>query len=412
MTTRLHGIVWRWHFLAGLAACPILVITALTGALYVFQDELERAIKPEIFDVAPGERRQSADALLAAAPCKAASIVLDPDPTKSAIVWCEMVDGVQQRWGIDPYRAKPLDGDAWETSPFGIIFNLHWNLMLGDRGRLVVEWGTSWAMLLMISGAYLWWPRGRKNGTWWPRRLGGRQRMRDLHAIAGAYALPILLAISATGLCWTLLAGEKRWEPIADDAAHEAWHAPPRSKVLKTPRIGAEAALVAAGLGAPDQARVRYVQLPNAPDDPYVVYAYSVSHADPSAAASIWIDAYSGTKLNSVEWKDLSTMGSVSNTLYAIHVGSIAGLPGRIAALIAALILAGLCITGPWMWWMRRPRGKLGVPPAPARSPWPLYALLAVLGWLLPTVGYSLLAVLALESAAWATRRWRARRSA
>jgi uncharacterized iron-regulated membrane protein len=105
-------------------------------------------------------------------------------------------------------------------------------------------------------------------------------------------------------------------------------------------------------------------------------------------------------------------MGAVSNSLYAIHIGSIAGLAGRVAALVAALVLSWLCITGPWMWFKRRPRGGLGVPPRARRTPWPLFVLWAGLGWLLPAVGYTLLAVIAIELSIWAVQRWRAGRAA
>jgi uncharacterized iron-regulated membrane protein len=33
--------VWRWHFWAGLVACPVLLVVALTGALYTFREEIE-----------------------------------------------------------------------------------------------------------------------------------------------------------------------------------------------------------------------------------------------------------------------------------------------------------------------------------------------------------------------------------
>lgn len=410
MTTRLYGIVWRWHFAAGLAACPVLVVLALTGAIYTFQVELERAWKPALFDVVPGGARLPIDALIARVPpsCTPASVVRDPDPAHAVMVWCTAVDGAQLRWGADPYRGTVTGPDDFTRSLFGVVFGLHWELLLGERGRLVVEWATSWAVLLMASGAYLWWPRGRRTGTWWPRReLGGRQRLRDLHAVAGAYALPVLLAVAATGLCWTRLAGGDRWSRVADDTSEATWAAPPRSQPGEV-RIGVDRALAAAGI-APDDPRAVYVALPQAADDPYAVYAYAPDHAAPSAATSTWVDAYRGRVLRHVGWAELSTVGAVSNALYAVHVGSIAGLPGRIAVLLAALVLAGLCATGPWMWWKRRPRGGLGIPPPARRVPWPLYALTAGLGWLLPMVGYTLLAIVALEAIAWCVRRARRR---
>jgi uncharacterized iron-regulated membrane protein len=108
------------------------------------------------------------------------------------------------------------------------------------------------------------------------------------------------------------------------------------------------------------------------------------------------VDAYSGQELHRDGWSDRSALGKVDAARYSIHVGAILGLPGRIAACLASLILAGLCVTGPWMWWKRRTPGRLGAPPA-SPVPWWLYILAAALGWLLPTVGVTLLFVVAIE---------------
>ena len=409
MTTRLYGIVWRWHFLAGIAACPVLVVIALTGALYAFADEIERALKPELFFVEPAGERLALDRLVAAVPasCAPQAVVLSPDPARTVEVRCQPVDDIQHRWFVDPARGAALGTDTWSRSFVGVVWELHWNLMLGDRGRLVVEWATSWAVVLMLSGAYLWWPRGRRGGTWWPRRdVRLRPWLRDLHAIIGAYIVPVLLAIAASGLCWTLLAGEQRWERTHDDVAHRTWHYPPASTVVDgAPRIGIAAAVAAAGVDLRHEARALYVQLPAAPGDAYTIWLHAVGHGSPAQAVSTWIDAYSGRVLTRVGWAEHSTLGAVSNSLYAIHVGSIGGLPGRITALIAALVLAWLGVSGPWMWLQRRPRRGLGVPPRARRTPWPLFAAWVVLGWLLPAVGYTLLAVIACEVVAWAARR-------
>jgi uncharacterized iron-regulated membrane protein len=58
------------------------------------------------------------------------------------------------------------------------------------------------------------------------------------------------------------------------------------------------------------------------------------------------------------------------------------------------------------MWWKRRPKGKLGAPPRANRTPWALFAVLVPLGWLLPTIGVSVIAVLVIEGALWL---WRSR---
>src|SRR5262245_36678999 len=92
MATRLYGIVWRWHFLAGLAVCPIVFAVAITGALYVFEDEIERWRKPALIEVEAGAAadRLPVDRVLAAvaAACPPAGIVVPADRRRAAQVWC------------------------------------------------------------------------------------------------------------------------------------------------------------------------------------------------------------------------------------------------------------------------------------------------------------------------------------
>jgi uncharacterized iron-regulated membrane protein len=66
--------------------------------------------------------------------------------------------------------------------------------------------------------------------------------------------------------------------------------------------------------------------------------------------------------------------------------------------LFAALTVVLLAITGPVMWWQRRPKGRLG---APAMPQLPLMrgllAIIIVLGALFPLAGLSFALVVALD---------------
>lgn len=410
MATRLYGIVWRWHFLAGVIACPILFVIAITGALWAFQPELDRWANPELLAVEPAGPLRPIDELIAAAPptCTPLGINLPGRRDRPAVVYC--VEGTRREVYVDPYRATLLGERSAGSSFFGVVFGLHWDLLLGDPGRIAIEWASSWALLLLLSGAVLWWPRGKRRGggVWWPRRaISGRQWLRDLHAVVGAYAVPVLLAITATGLMWTLLAGQRRWHPLTEDAVHETWEHPPHSTASPgARRIGAEAAAAAAGIDRATERLAYYLALPATPEAPYTFLRYDDRYESPSVASSVWVDAYSGKRLIELGWADRSVAGKLDSTAYGIHIGTILGLPGRILACLAALILAALCVTGPWMWWKRRPRGRLGAPPRARRTPWVLFVVLGGLGWLLPTVGYTLLAVMLVELGLW---WWRTR---
>jgi hypothetical protein len=39
----LYRIIWRWHFYAGVLIAPVLPVVAVTGALYIFRQEIEDA---------------------------------------------------------------------------------------------------------------------------------------------------------------------------------------------------------------------------------------------------------------------------------------------------------------------------------------------------------------------------------
>jgi uncharacterized iron-regulated membrane protein len=54
--------------------------------------------------------------------------------------------------------------------------SIHGQLLLGRRGSWVVELAASWAIVLIVTGLYLWWPRGRgwraRSGPASPRKAG------------------------------------------------------------------------------------------------------------------------------------------------------------------------------------------------------------------------------------------------
>lgn len=409
MATRFYGLIWKWHFAMGLIACPLVAIVALTGAIYAFEPELKRWADADALVVEPQGPLRSLDelaALVTNAKCAPAQIYIVGPADASHVFYCED----ERATYVDPYRGAVLgEPSSWVKWLIDLAFGLHWELLLGSFGRLLVEWASSMTILLLFSGAILWWPRGKRRGggVLWPRTsLKGRQWLRDLHAIAGAYVLPVLLALAATGLMWTIHAGDARWNKIAQEAEHEH----PKSRVIPgAPRITIDRALAGAGIERAQTQRTVWIGIPGpkaAADQPYGLFVHDTTQESPSMIASISVDAYSGVEIDREGWDQRTAIQKVDVARYAIHVGAILGLPGRIAACAASVILAALCITGPWLWWKRRPRGKLGVPPA-ARAPWPLYLVAVALGWLLPTVGYTLLAIVVIEGVRWLARRHR-----
>src|SRR5918997_600439 len=47
----LYRAAWRWHFYAGLFVIPVLLTLAVTGAIYLFKDQAEPIMHPELLRV-------------------------------------------------------------------------------------------------------------------------------------------------------------------------------------------------------------------------------------------------------------------------------------------------------------------------------------------------------------------------
>jgi uncharacterized iron-regulated membrane protein len=90
----LYTAIWRWHFWAGLCVTPILLVVSITGLLYVFKEELEPLIYPQLVQVLPEERSAPiADQIAAARPYadgwKIAYYARAEDPNRSAQLFLE-----------------------------------------------------------------------------------------------------------------------------------------------------------------------------------------------------------------------------------------------------------------------------------------------------------------------------------
>ena len=90
------------------------------------------------------------------------------------------------------------------------MLTLHRNLFLGTTGRIVVELTTCWAIVLVATGIYLWWPQKANQvwGVWLPRlRAKPYVVLRDLHTVVGFYIAVVAIVISLTGLIYTYVWG-------------------------------------------------------------------------------------------------------------------------------------------------------------------------------------------------------------
>lgn len=437
---RAYRAIFRLHFYAGLIVAPFLLLLSVTGIVYLFNTEIDDALHPSwrFTDPAgvslPAER--IVDGALAAYPgAKPTRVDFPTEPGRTAVVFLKAADDAPFRVYVDPVTGIARGHFTERGSLVGAAGLLHGSLLMGDRGERVLELMSCWAIVLIATGLYLWWPRTpqRVFGVFVPRlNLRGRPLWRDLHAVAGVWGSLLLLFLLLSGLPWASHWGRDLNRamaaagigypasyrthtnhgagpvPAANDGAPTLGQTTPgvpwTLEQAPAPRVahvhGADATLIGvgeaarifAGLGLVTAYRLSY------PKDAHDVYTGYTYPDQPQGQRTVQLDPYTGEVLNDVRFADYGVGAQAVELGVQLHMGNYFGLPNQLLMLFAALMGAGLAISGPAMWLSRRREGLGAPPPLTASGPvWGLIAGLMVLGLIFPTLGLSLIGVFALE---------------
>jgi uncharacterized iron-regulated membrane protein len=440
--------VWRWHFYAGLLVLPLLIWLAATGGIYLFKDAVDDWAHAALRQVQPPARP---GALAAPSTLAAAALQAQPGqllryqpaagPQRSAELLIATPQGQRHVVYVDPYRVQVL-GSLPEGGSLALtVRKLHSLKLLGPWARALIEISAGWTLLLVLSGLYLWWPRGRSGGVLsvrgHPRR---RVFWRDLHAVLGLGIGAVLFFLALTGLPWSVYLGQQinHWAngrdlgypagvrvqlPLSDQTLAELG---PTSWSLQQARLPQSAPPSASPGHEDHQAHVGHAttSAPSAatlgldaimdrvqalgmapgyslslPRGPQGVYTASVYPAELIRQRVVHLDQYSGQVLLDMGYPDYGTLGRGLEWGINIHLGQQWGAWNRWGLALACLLTVLMALSAGVMWWKRRPQGGLAVPPLPAdRRPLRgVLALMVLAGLLMPLMGASLLLMLALD---------------
>jgi len=424
-----YRAVWRWHFYAGLLVLPFLILLAATGALYLFHNEIENAWYRDLKQVqatgAPALAPTAlAQAALRAHPGTLAKYLPPAAPDAAAQVVVKPAGGASLSVYVDPYDGRVLGALPERGTLMWTIRRLHSLDFFGPVANGAIEIAAGWSILLVLTGLYLWWPRGRKQGVVTVRGTP-RKRVfwRDVHAVAGAAVGLFILFLAVTGMPWSLVWGGKvnQWAngnnfgypagvrvavPMSDEHLAHMGHTTWSLEQARVPESApAHAMGQPIGLDAAVDIFDRLGLAPgyaiNVPQSPSGVYTASVYPNDLARQRVVHLDQYSGQPLLDMSYADYGPLGKTLEWGINVHMGQEFGLANQLILAAACLGIVLLCVAGGVMWWKRRPAGGLGIPPLPAArgALRGVLALMIVGGIVFPLVGASLLAMLALDLA-------------
>ena len=344
------------HLWVGLAIGLPLIVVALTGAVMVFEEDLDRALNPAVSYVTPGDRSLPLDEIVARArtafPAAQLGSVTLPEKRHHPVQIGSTSKEGPFTISVNQYTGQVLGTRSAADREAGLarrIHLLHTRLFGGQIGEWLVGLITALTLFMAVAGLVLWWPRkifSVKTGA------SGRRINFDLHNVFGLYASAAFLFIALTGM---MIAFERWTDPLfmrlnaaaVPPLAKESTvidGAPPKS--VEALASAAHAALPGAflkGLTIPAGGKTVIVAMMKYPED-----------RTPGGRSRVALDQYSGVALTVINTRTAPAGTKLVNLKRSAHTGDIFGATTRGLYFLTCLMLTGQVVTGLFI-WLKRP---------------------------------------------------------
>jgi uncharacterized iron-regulated membrane protein len=451
--------VWRWHFYAGLFCIPFVLWLSVTGTIFLFHPQIQHWLDHPYDHLVIGHRATAnaqAEAALAAVPGSTLdSYQLPYTPTSAAEV---LVDKgtAQYRVYIHPQTLAVLHVDNEDHRVDVFMSRLHGELLIGQYGSWIVELAAAWAVVMIVTGLFLWWPRNAKGlgGVLYPRlRAGGRTFWKDIHSVTGIYVSFFALFLLFTGLPWAkawggylkairhfsaghlvqqdwttssadeLAARKARSSAMTDMSGMSTMHTmpgmPASHHMEGMPNMDASEHAQHLGFGrhgtslsGPNAfvaldtmaASVAPLELRN----PVLIsppmrmggnWTAKSDTRDRPLRVDLVLDGTTGAILSRTDFQSKPWLDRVIGTGIAAHEGQLFGFANQLVSLLTVMGLVTLSLSGLAMWWKRKPEHVLGAPTAlrPVRFSAGLVTVMVMFGLYFPFLGGSMILVALVE---------------
>jgi uncharacterized iron-regulated membrane protein len=351
-------LIYKAHLYTGLLLGGFFLLLSITGSILVFYPEIDLLLHPEIKVQQPLSKAISAQLVLDALHLKYPNLekgwriemplnegfpvfarYLKPDMQSTAIFAPLVVS-------VNPLSYKVTSERIWGDYLVTWIFDLHYQLLIGDIGKSIVVIVGILLMFNVFFGLYLWFP---KSISAWKHSLVMKMNahpMRknyDIHKLAGIFGLVLILVMSVTGA----LLGRADWfNPMIQKFSHIDTYVPSPIKIPTLEPISVDAAVAIAKETYPE-AELRWIYTPGNANDYYQIRMHQASEPGRRFPKTIlWIDQYSGQVTYIKKPESFSEGDTILAWLHPLHNGEAFGLIGRLLAVLSGILIVVLCWTG------------------------------------------------------------------
>ncbi len=360
----------RVHLWLGLAAGILVFFLGITGCILAFEREIEDAFQTYRFTAVqdkpllpPTKLKAIADKAL---PNKVAHSVNYQPGRTAQVVYYHDQPAYYFIVFVDQYTGKVIKVKNMDDDFFRIIIMGHYYLWLPPEiGQPILTTATMVFVFLLISGLVLWWPKSRaaRKQRFTVRLKSKWRRLNyDLHNVLGFYMTFIVVFIALSGMIMGFQWFSKSIYWLSSGGKSMTAYTETFSDTTRTAdlTLNAEAAdiLWSQFVKAEPTFKGSYdVHIPENEKGAVEI----ARNPDPSTYWKADYRYFDQHTLKEIEVKHM--FGKLSNTStadkilrmnYDIHIGAIAGIPGKILAFIASLVAASMPVTGVIIWWGRR----------------------------------------------------------
>lgn len=355
------------HLYLGLILGLLFSVTGMTGSLLVFYLDIDEILNPELQLDMKDSSRQSYEAIFKslqkAEPQRKGSwrleIPADPQRMISARYYTP-IETKQAYFAplilsVDPYSGEVVKRRFWGQFAMTWIYDLHYALLLGKTGKILMAIIGGLLLISIMSGMYLWWPPVHKlRSALTIKSNASFVRMTyDVHKVTGVQSLMVVFILSLTGIA---LAIPEYVNPVINSISALRPAPKPQSQLglEDNNRITLDQAVDKAQQLFPS-ARLCWIVTPKNITDSYRINLRQ--DFEPSLRfpkTNIWVDQYSGGILAVNDPKDFTAGETLLIWLHPLHNGEVFGLPGRILVIVAGIACPLLFVTGLLRWLQKR----------------------------------------------------------
>lgn len=352
----------KWHLYVGIFAGLILTIVGLTGSILVFQDEIDQALNPELFEVAKTQKRIPIEEIIPIIQSKYPGIkfeyIMDTDENNPLSTYRFYGSDDKQEYFINPYTAE-LSGKRIASSAFiRVVTTIHRTLLIPQAGRYIVGLAALCLIILTISGIRLWLPKKIKHlrkSLSVDFKTSFKRQNYDWHNVLGVFSAPVVISLALTGLVITfntvfialLFLFNGRSPQSTASIFGSKSTVIPHQKPLSPKQLSKKIYKL-----FPD-IKIKGISIPKEQNGSYRFDVYKKGVPKTGERMLFIVDQYSGKILVNSETDFPNTGKSYLSWVTPLHYGTFGGWPTRILALLGSLIPPTLFITGIIIWWPR-----------------------------------------------------------